>query len=287
MINQKYKNKEITILSHDNPDVDSIISGFLMEKLLRSKGYKANYIIPDKIIDEESSALCLKYGIDPKNYQGIVPKNPTLFLVDHYKTTIDGKVIGIIDHHPTIEDIECETYINKPSSSTAMIIYCLDPSLFGIEDIKKVIIANFVDTNCFTSTKAIQTDKEWTLSICQDNGLDYEQLYKDGLCLTDISNLSKASIHGEKSYNYSGNKIKSSYIQVNNIDDNTLKKIVDILRQRLIDEGLNMWVFIIHDMKQLKSNAYLITKDTCEVINYNTITSRGTTIMPFIEKNCY
>ena len=46
----KFLSKYI-ILGHENPDVDSIISGYLLEKLMLSKGFKAEFIIPDKKID--------------------------------------------------------------------------------------------------------------------------------------------------------------------------------------------------------------------------------------------
>ena len=45
-----------------------------------------------------------------------------------------------------------------------------------------------------------------------------------------------------------------------------------------------MWTFIIHNMKKQKTTAYLIQKDKIEIINYNKITSRGSTIMLDIEK---
>ena len=276
--------KKITILSHPNPDVDSIISGVLLQKLLISKGYNASYIIPDENISEESATICLKYGVDANNYKGEVPEDATLFLVDHYKTNIAGYVIGAIDHHPTLENIEYDLYMNNPTSSAAMQIYNLDPSVFDIEDIKRVALANLVDTNCFLSTKTNEEDKKWTINVCKDNNIDYEQLYRDGLCLTDISDIQKSSVHGFKSYNYNDLRVKSSYIQIDQIDKEYLNKIIIVLRKKLDEENLYLWVFIVHNMQLFKSTAYLITREDCEVINYGIIASRGNTIMPAVEK---
>jgi len=274
----------IIVLSHANPDVDSIISGNLMQKLLRSKGCTADYIIPDKNISEETETICLKYGINPRDYKGEVPEDANLFLVDHYKTDFEGKVIGIIDHHPTNETIQCGKYTNTDSSSTAMLIYNLEPSIFNIDDIKRVAIANLIDTICFSSTKTVQSDKEWTIRVCKENGFDYEEMYSDGLCLTDITDLEVASINGEKKYSYNGNKVKSSYIQFKDIEQDKLNQLINILKQRLINEELDMWVFVAHNMDEFRTDAYLITEDNCEVINYENVASRGTTIMPFVEK---
>ena len=40
--------KKYIILGHENPDVDSIVSGYLLEKLLLSKSFNVEFIIPDK-----------------------------------------------------------------------------------------------------------------------------------------------------------------------------------------------------------------------------------------------
>lgn len=36
------------IIGHDNPDVDSILSGILLEKIFKKKGLSASFIIPVK-----------------------------------------------------------------------------------------------------------------------------------------------------------------------------------------------------------------------------------------------
>jgi inorganic pyrophosphatase/exopolyphosphatase len=277
-------NEKVTILSHFDPDVDSIISGFLLEKLFRSKGIDASYIIPDKEIDEENYRICAIVGIDANKYKGEVPSDSKLFLVDHYKTSIKGEVIGTIDHHPTSENISYDVYINKPTSSTAMQIYNLDPTVFDIKDIERVVLANIADTNSFLSTKAREEDKEWTLNICEKYNLDYDKLCKIGFCLTDISDIYKSATNGFKEYNYNGKRLNSSYIQVTDMPDNYLSSVIEYLREKVCKEKLTMWVFIVHNMEKVKSDVYLITNNDCEVLNYDMLASRGSTIMPALEK---
>lgn len=38
------------ILGHENPDVDSIVSGYLLEKYMIKLGFDAQFVIPDKVI---------------------------------------------------------------------------------------------------------------------------------------------------------------------------------------------------------------------------------------------
>ena len=59
---------KIIILGHENPDVDSIVSGYLLEKILIKKGYDAKFIIPDKNIDIDTMDICTRYGLEPSNY---------------------------------------------------------------------------------------------------------------------------------------------------------------------------------------------------------------------------
>ena len=59
---------KIIILGHENPDVDSIVSGYLLEKILNKKGYNCKFIIPDKIISNDTYELCIKYRIDPSKF---------------------------------------------------------------------------------------------------------------------------------------------------------------------------------------------------------------------------
>ena len=66
---------EYVILGHQNPDVDSIVSGYLLEKYLNNHGYCSKFIIPDLKIDNENLIICRNYGLNPSDYQGILPRD--------------------------------------------------------------------------------------------------------------------------------------------------------------------------------------------------------------------
>jgi len=283
-LNFSYLPDDIIILPHPNPDVDSIISGYLLEKLLKDADKNAKFIIPDKTISEESYNMCLKYGIDAKKYKGEVPPGANLFLVDHYSTNEEGKLIGIIDHHPTASKIEIPIYMNSESCSTALSIYRLNPHIFDRSDIKLVALASIVDTTCFKSSKATPANEEYIKVLCEQHKLDYDALYREGLGLTDLENFNTAVINGLKEYNFNGYHLKSSYIQVDKINQRVVDLFTEGCKELLIEEKLYMWVFLVHDMTLFKTTAYLITEDKTRVVEYDSIASRGNTIMPSIER---
>ena len=103
------------ILGHENPDIDSIISGYLLETLMKKKGYDAEFIIPDKTISKEDIDLSAYCGIDPTAYQKSLPTaaDTKYILVDHHERNVPGEIVAIIDHHPTkTKDIKCKYYYN-------------------------------------------------------------------------------------------------------------------------------------------------------------------------------
>lgn len=276
------------ILGHENPDVDSIISGYLLERLLTQKGVAARFIIPDKVIDDESANLCLKYGLNPVKYQKQVDfSNPhqQYFLVDHNSREVAGKIIGIIDHHPTQESIECEYYVNQPASSTTCLICQEQEKYFTSQELELACLGAFVDTASFKSTKARKEDQVWVSEMIQKCNFDYEKLYEDGLCLTSLDNLEQASFKSLKKYVLAGERVEASTIQIENplekIEE--IGKMLQILKEYVRKQNLNLFVFIVHDMTFFQTRTYLIFKNTISIKDYEQYTSRGTKIIPDVE----
>jgi len=59
---------------------------------------------------------------------------------------------------------------------------------------------------------------------------------------------------------------------------------LNYLNTYLNDKKLDAFVFIVHNMDSFKTTYYLITKKKIEKKEYSSYTSRGSTIMPEIEK---
>ena len=92
----------ICVIGHDNIDVDSVLSGILLARLLNFLGKKATFIILQPVKKDETYRIIKElFDIDIKQFEA--PENETrnLFLVDHYETKHLGEVVGCIDHHPT------------------------------------------------------------------------------------------------------------------------------------------------------------------------------------------
>ena len=54
------------ILGHENPDNDSIVSGYILEKIMKSFDYDVEFIIPDEEISEEN----INYDLDFSDVKG-------------------------------------------------------------------------------------------------------------------------------------------------------------------------------------------------------------------------
>ena len=160
---------KIVILGHENPDVDSLLSGILLEKYMKNT-YKQNFefIIPDGNVDEESKQILKSIGIDISSYcHKQVNPGDTLLLVDHnVENRFNNEIIGIIDHHPTIEQEEKkENYcinINQNSCSTTAII----GEMFDIKDkndFTLALVGALVDTASVDADVPLSIT--WSISI--------------------------------------------------------------------------------------------------------------------------
>ena len=283
---------KIIILGHENPDVDSIVSGYLLEKILKNKGYDARFIIPDNEIQQESLDICRKNGLDPIMFQkniNLNDKNIKYILVDHNERNVSGEIVCIIDHHPTNKTIKMDNYYNKQISSTACYICNMFEDLLEENDLKLAIVATMVDTASFHSTKSREEDKKWVMDLCEKYGFDYKELYNQGLCLTKLDDIEKASLNGLKKYNFNNLLVHSSYIQIEDLKlyKYKINSILNVLKEYIINEKITTFVFIVHDMKSFKTMYYLITNKGIEKRYYDSYTARGTTIIPEIEQKLF
>lgn len=280
---------KLIILGHDNPDVDSIISGILLEYYINHHTpYHGEFVIPDKALDKETISICDKFKIDYKKYQRPLRQNDKLIiLVDHHERTIKNtEIIAILDHHPTTKENSCSIYINQKISSTAALITQKREDFFPKDLLRLSLLATYVDTASFNSTKSRQEDKIWAEKLIKKLNFDEKELYEAGLSLTDISDLETAAFNGLKSYIIADKKVEVSTIQIksNEVEKEVIEKIKKIVLNYFIDKNLDIYILLIHDMEKMKSTAYKIFKDKIEIVEYPQYTSRGNTIIPNLEE---
>lgn len=281
--------EKITILGHQNPDIDSIVSGLLVEYFINNHtSYQGEFIIPDSNLDKTTISICQEYHIPYLNHQKEIPiDSKALILVDHNEREIEDKeIIAIFDHHPTTKKPTVPIYINKKISSTAALLVKGNEKYFPKELLELAILASYVDTASFNSTKARKEDQEWAESLTKKLGFNQKKLYETGLALTDLSNLEEAAFECLKKYQMANKNVEVSSIQINNLEShqNELVKIKEIVLEYFLKKDLDVYILIIHDMDKMQSTAYKIFKDGIEADNYDKYTSRGNVIIPKLEK---
>lgn len=282
---------KITIIGHNNIDVDAFLSGILVSHLLNKIHIENEFVILQEVKEDDTYQIVKEmFQIDMKEYYSEKEEaGRNLLLEDHYETEHDGKVVACIDHHPTSVGIEYPFYYSKISCSTSYMVYELMQECnytISQEEAKMILLSMMIDTVSFRSSKTVNEEKIEAKKIAKQYNLNYEELEKYCLCLTPIENVSVESIinNGYKYYNYSGNKVKSSYLQLYGmVEDEVLAEWLINIVEKIPVEELEMWVFIIFECKDNRTYEYQITKGKVETIVTNGILSRGTNIMPKIE----
>ena len=115
---------EITIVGHDNIDVDSVLSGVLLSRLLHYLNIKVHFAILQPIHKNDTYQIVSELtDIRMEDYEEVKENElRNLFLVDHYETTHKGQVVGCIDHHLTEKENTYEfSYVRNCTATTYMI----------------------------------------------------------------------------------------------------------------------------------------------------------------------
>lgn len=286
--------QKVTILGHDNIDVDAFLSGILLSNLLNFLGIDNEFLILEEVKKDETYKIIEEmFHIDMKKYYSNAESaERKLFLQDHYKTVHAGEVIACLDHHVTEDTVVkgYPFYHSRVSCSTSYMIYELMKEAgyeLSKEEAKMILVSMMVDTVSFRSGKTIKDETIEAKKLSEQYGLNYEELEKYCLCLTPIDCLSIEQIinNGYKYYNYYGNKVKSSYIQIyGDVEEKTIANWVDDIIKGVKNENLSMWVFIVFECKNEITYEYRVTQSDIEKVESNGILSRGTNVMPKIEK---
>ena len=276
------------ILGHENPDVDSIVSGYIYQNYLNRRNIDAEFVIPDEKIDEDTLEICRRFHLEPTKFQKPLEyDDQTKFiLVDHHNRKNIGEVSLIIDHHLDEHEPDTDNCINESSSSTSCLIVQRNEPFYSIHEIELACMAAMVDTASFPSTKGTAWDLDWIQRMVEEKNLDYNKIYEAGLTVNDISNPVEVMFHGLKNHNIHGHRVQSSTIHVNGMKQNwnQINKILELLQEYMTSSELDYFLFIIHDMQKFESWVYTLDKNGFTRKKYDEYTSRGTTIIPELEE---
>lgn len=294
---ERYENSTVYILGHDNIDIDSFISSILLSKLLSYKNINNRIVIVDKKIEQISYDFIKNViGYDLNEYiveeNDIVGKN--VILVDHHKTKYNVNVLGCIDHHPTKELFYYDFYINRTAGSCGRLIYDLmiqENYVFSVEDYHMIMYSVMVDTNGLRSTKYTEEDEEYMLmfyDILKLKREDIKSMIDKCIFPTDLTQTTDKIVkNGIKEYDIKGIKIKSSYIEVNNIPLIKINDYILFLQNYINPQNTDLWVFIVIDYYNNSTTIFKITKKHIKMEYHKALLSRGCNIMPKVEEEIY
>ena len=208
---EKCKNKKVYIIGHHNPDLDSVLSAYLLSKVLKEQGVDAIFSVRDKnYLDQELMSLYLKE--EPIVVDDYSDKE--FILVDH--NNLDGiphdNVIASIDHHRITGEVE--DLIEIEYASTGLLIYDLfkDKHEFTKEEQELVALTVLTDTDYLASTRFSKEDKKLYQGL--DVQFNPQEMKKKYLKTTDFSKKLYEVFHTDyKEYDHDDIKIKRSLIK--------------------------------------------------------------------------
>ena len=144
------KSENVLVLTHANPDGDTLGSGFALVRILRQLGKKARLINNDEIprkfsylyedLEEEDFREETVIGVDIAD---------RVLLGKETEEKYGDRVNLVIDHHGTNRLFAEKTYVESDSASCCEILYLLAKAL-GVTIDKK--IADCLYTGCSTDT---------------------------------------------------------------------------------------------------------------------------------------
>ena len=170
-------------------------------------------------------------------------------LVDHNDRDVPGEIVAVLDHHPTPKDKSSIPYYrNEKVSATACLIARDCEEELDKHDIELAAVATFVDTVSFHSSKTVRDDISWVNEMTTKYDFDYDEMYRDGLCLTELTDVEEIAFNGLKKAQYEDLSIHSSYVQIVDLEKN--KDIIDGIIERLRtyreEENIDLFVFIVY-----------------------------------------
>ena len=182
------KGKELFVLGHKNPDADSIISSYILSRILKRLGANAHFAVLSEQYEYCKSDIKLINNfikVEPVIVDDI--NNKLFVLVDH--NNLEGlstdNVIGAIDHH--IMTGEVYDTLEIEYASTGLLIYDLFKDMYEFTDEEKELIGLSVlaDTDYLCSSRFTEEDKKLFLEL--DFKLDVEKLQKEYFLVNDMS----------------------------------------------------------------------------------------------------
>ena len=278
----------VVLIGHDTPDVDSVVSCALMRSLCRAWGVPAEIILPTQA-DEQTRRILPQFGLFPDAFLKPTRPDDQLVLLDHHQAFHAGQICACIDHHPTTYPPEGEFVCIKPVGACALLVMRLMEAA-GVAltraERELVVLAMYLDTIALRSSKISIDERRWAHDEAVRLGRDEAWLEREGMDLADMTLPPETlAMMGRKRYDFAGVSVCSTYVQTDAMTPALLDAILGILRAETVREGVQRWVFLVHDPRRTRTDRYdLFPGGGVQATHYDFLASRGKVIMPDVER---
>ena len=280
--------ERIAVTGHDSPDADSIISAFMMQRLLKKFNIEASVRFgtrPDNVTLRDMSALGLVDGICFDGFD----KDERLLLVDHHKSFYENGVLASIDHHTTLPEPEGDVAIVMSASSCGRVIFDMAESVGASDgELERLAIYSvYLDTQSCRSPKFKKSDIEWLERGIKRLGIDRRELERMGFCLCDHrEDIDVLAMYGFKKYAYGARPSFSTCIQIDTDEEEwsgVTEKIVDHLKGKLAELDGAVWAFVVNMPILARSDIYFIERSgEVSLIELDRLASRSRDVIPVV-----
>ena len=296
-IDKLKKIKDIYIIGHNNIDVDSYFSSYILTKILNSFNIKCYFaILDDYIYSDENKNIINDYLKEkPIILNRKEVNNKNFILVDHNDINQSLKnnncnILFSIDHHIDTNMVKC---YSEEYTSTLLYIYSLFKDKYNFTDEDKILIALSVmtDSEYLTSTRFKKSDKKLydELNVKIDPKKIRDKYFKTtdfnlDIMYNIINNYKSYSIENInidrvilKGYSSDKDNIEKYLKEINNIYDNNILiwNEYDTLKTEVYYNGK-----FVKEYNYILTSSVLIIKD---LIKYNVL-KRGVSMEKIYNK---
>lgn len=237
IIEKAKEEKEVYVIGHFNPDIDSIFSSYLLSNILNKLGINAKFAFLDSYVVNENDKKIVDDFL--KDHPVVVDNSKKFILVDH--NNLEGldknNVIGAIDHH--IISGEVYDTLEIEYASTGLLIYDLFKDVYKFNDDEKKIIAMTVltDTEYLCSSRFTKEDKKLYEKLNID--INVSKLQHKYFMITDFNKkIEKVIKDNYKEYDRGARHIKRTMIY-------SYKKEYDLYYKEYLDYTIKKDLLLI------------------------------------------
>ena len=288
LLSREAAHRRLVITGHDNPDVDSVISCVLMQRLLAAWQINARIVLTTPA-DRQSQRVMARFGFCVDDWLGETEEEDGLILVDHHQPLHAGVVLACVDHHGTPCPPQYPyTQIEACGACAAMVLRLMQEAEAPVsdEDMTLAVTALYLDTIALRSTKVLADEVVWAKAQVKRLGMDEGWLLGEGLKLEDMTlPPQELARRGRKTYRYGDRTVISTYVQTDAMTPGRLSAILDVIHEEIQREKAVLWVFLVHDPIGQRTMEYDVSADggVC-VIDHGCLASRGKDVMPRVEQ---